>query len=124
MAILLLSKDLTVVSQLAGIAKQLDTELQSASSLADAQRAAEQRQFRLAVVDLSVAELAADILRSQLDFLLQAGIPVVAFGPHVHERVLAAAKAAGCQRVLSRGQFIREAAVVIARFLADRPWTR
>jgi hypothetical protein len=30
---------------------------------------------------------------------------VVAFGPHVHETLLVAAEAAGCDLVLSRGQF-------------------
>lgn len=33
---------------------------------------------------------------------------IVAFGPHVHEATLAAAQAAGCDLVLSRGQFHRQ----------------
>ena len=33
---------------------------------------------------------------------------IAAYAPHVHEDRLAAAKAAGCDEVLSRGQFVRE----------------
>jgi len=33
---------------------------------------------------------------------------IVAFGPHVHEALLAAARAAGCDQVASRGQFFAQ----------------
>jgi DNA-binding NarL/FixJ family response regulator len=35
---------------------------------------------------------------------------IVAYAPHVHEDRLAAAQAAGCDEVLSRGQFVRDLA--------------
>jgi hypothetical protein len=40
---------------------------------------------------------------------------VIAFGPHVHEDRLAAARAAGCDSVLSRGQFFSQAENVLGR---------
>lgn len=42
---------------------------------------------------------------------------VVAFGPHVHEAKLAAARAAGCDDVLTRGQFHQRLAEVLGRYL-------
>lgn len=38
---------------------------------------------------------------------LAPGARIVAYAPHVHEDRLAAAQAAGCHEVLSRGQFVR-----------------
>jgi hypothetical protein len=35
------------------------------------------------------------------------GVPVVGFGPHVDEELLAQAAAAGCDRVLPRSKFFR-----------------
>ena len=44
---------------------------------------------------------------------------VVAFGPHVHEGKLAAARQAGCAEVLSRGEMHRQAGAVFQRYLGD-----
>ena len=45
-------------------------------------------------------------------------VPIVAFAPHVHVDKLAAAQEAGCDQVLSRGQFHRGAAALIAEAAA------
>ena len=39
----------------------------------------------------------------------EAAPPLVAFGPHVHEDLLDAARQAGCAAVVTRGQFDRDA---------------
>ena len=43
----------------------------------------------------------------------------IAFGPHVHETKLAAAREAGCDVVLTRGQFDAQMEAVLKRFLTD-----
>jgi len=56
--------------------------------------------------DLIVVDLGG---RGHLDALAHcpAGVPVVAFGPHVDRELLAAAEAAGCDRVLPRSKFFQ-----------------
>jgi CheY-like chemotaxis protein len=43
---------------------------------------------------------------------------VVAYAPHVHEQTLAAAAEAGCDLVLTRGQFNGQIDGLLERFLA------
>jgi len=50
-------------------------------------------------------------LREVGDELL--GTYVVAFGPHVHEERLAAAREAGCDEVLSRGEFFARVNAIV-----------
>ncbi len=40
---------------------------------------------------------------------------IIAFGPHVHENLLAAARAAGCDDVLSRGQFFGQLDAILRK---------
>jgi hypothetical protein len=44
-------------------------------------------------------------------------LAILAYGPHVHEDRLAAARAAGCDAVVSRGQLDREADSLLATLL-------
>ncbi|HJT30565.1 MAG TPA: hypothetical protein VJ783_00755, partial [Pirellulales bacterium] len=59
----------------------------------------------LIILDLNTAALDLGELVPRLRSQLPSGVAIVAFGPHVHESKLAAAADAGCDRVLSRGQF-------------------
>jgi hypothetical protein len=43
---------------------------------------------------------------------------VIAFGPHVHEAKLTAAQVAGCDLVLSRGQFNAQIGAILEQFAA------
>jgi DNA-binding NarL/FixJ family response regulator len=74
---------------------------------------------RLALVDLSLDHLnlpaAVKAIRS--------GAPaarVLAYGPHVDEAALADAKEAGCDEVLTRGQFNKQYAELLASVAAAR----
>jgi hypothetical protein len=44
---------------------------------------------------------------------------IVAFGPHVHEAKLAAARSAGCDEVISRGRFHAELIEIVASAMRD-----
>src|SRR5439155_8408055 len=69
----------------------------------------------LVILDLEFrgAELAN--LLPQLRALSPPPGKVIAFGPHVHAATLAAARAAGCDEVLTRGQFYAQLAEVLRR---------
>ncbi len=68
---------------------------------------------RLALIDLSLDRLN---LRAAVA-AIKAGAPaaqVIAYGPHVDEAALADAKEAGCDQVLTRGQFNKQYAELLA----------
>jgi len=68
---------------------------------------------RLALIDLSLDRLNLPAAVRAI----RAGSPaaqIVAFGPHVDHAVLADAKEAGCDQVLTRGQFNQQYAELLA----------
>jgi len=101
-----LSSDLMFSSRLLGAAQVLGAQLQVAAqpaALADTLTA----DCRLVLIDLSLDGLD---LQAAIG-AVRAAAPqarVVAFGAHVNEAALAAAEAAGCDQVLSRGQFHKQ----------------
>lgn len=118
MAVVLLTDDLMVASRVDGAARRVGVEL---VNCADAEsivaRCAEHSIDRL-IIDLSSRGGVARIV----DRFETAGVtrpPMTAFGPHVHKERLTAAAEAGCEQVISRGQFFTELDAIFAR-LADR----
>jgi DNA-binding NarL/FixJ family response regulator len=104
MTAVLFSTDLVAASAAAGAAARVKAPLTTALSLADLQTRLASAPARLVVVDLSTPGLNIH----ELVPLLRAAAPsarILAFGPHVHEARLAAARTAGCDEVVSRGQF-------------------
>ena len=108
MAVLYLTGDLLFSSRVSGAAANLEVPLQIVGSVGKLlELAANADACRLVVIDLSMPGIdlhaAVPAIRAQLP---QARI--VAYGPHVHEELLKVAADAGCDEVLSRGQFDRE----------------
>ncbi len=104
MALALIS-DLAMQSQAAAAAQRAGTELDVALT-ADALIAkAEATGPMLVILDLSHPGLDVAATLARLKPLLSEGAVTIAFGPHVHRERLEAARAAGCDRVLSRGEF-------------------
>jgi DNA-binding NarL/FixJ family response regulator len=69
---------------------------------------------QLVIIDLATAEL--DVKKLIESLQLNDSVPrVVAFGPHVHEEKLAAAREAGCDDVISRGQFFSQLDAILPR---------
>ncbi|HEX4129275.1 MAG TPA: hypothetical protein VHZ24_04480 [Pirellulales bacterium] len=60
---------------------------------------------KLVVLDLTTPRLDVSTVVERLRAAQGAVPTVIAFGPHVQEQMLAQATAAGCDRVLARGQF-------------------
>ncbi len=120
MLVLLVSNDLMVSSMLEGVTRISGDALQTTPPASAADQAAADLPG-LVVIDLSspipdVGELVAALR----DAAPQAKL--IAFGPHVHTLKLEAARTAGCDRVMSRGEFHRKAGEVIAE-LAGNPFS-
>jgi CheY-like chemotaxis protein len=114
MSALILSTDLACLSTVTGTAELHGYTVEGAMSPAALlQKAAG---CRLVLLDLNSPGVDPAALLPKLREL-QPSPAVVAFGPHVHEARLAAACAAGCEEVLTRGQFHQRLAEVLARYL-------
>jgi len=107
--LLLASRDLMLCSRAEGAARKLGLTLVTAH---DASKictlCAEEEGPVVLLVDLRLPGL--DV--QQLVAAVRAGeggsVPILACGPHVHEVRLAAAREAGCDLVVTRGQFDRD----------------
>lgn len=111
MDVLLLTTDLIVSSLAGGAASRQAKALVTAGSaaallerLGQNQQSTSPAQPRLVLIDLSTTGLNVRELVASLR-ALATPVRVIAFGPHVHEQRLAEARDAGCDRVVSRGQF-------------------
>lgn len=99
-----LTGDLFFSSRVTGVAQRLGLDMKVVGSI---DKLLEGANFELVLIDLTVRSLdVAAAVRSIRDKWPQARI--VAYGPHVQEALLQAAQTAGCDEVLSRGQFDRD----------------
>jgi DNA-binding NarL/FixJ family response regulator len=108
MTVLVLTTDLLLQSQLSGAAERAGQPVESVGSAAELLAIAAKAAPRLVILDLSLSAIEPSVLVPQIKQQSPAA-RVVAFGPHVHRQRLADAKAAGCDSVMSRGQFHAEA---------------
>lgn len=97
-------------SQVEGAARSAGVTLESTSGNA-AGELAKELSPKLVIIDLSTP---CKDLAGLVDIARASGARVVAFGPHVQERKLQAAAEAGCDRVMSRGQFFKQATVLMS----------
>jgi DNA-binding NarL/FixJ family response regulator len=101
---LLITADLACLSSVTGGARRSGIELRTAASPAAALAMLAEMPARLIVLDLGTRNLAVGETVPRIRELVP-DAAIMAFGPHVHENLLAAARAAGCTLVVSRGQF-------------------
>jgi hypothetical protein len=114
MAIALLSGDLAVISRVDGAAKARGKWVVSAGNVERLLATPADQELDAAIVDLSGSATDLQLLVHELKKRSPAP-RIIAFGPHVHEERLAAAREVGCDQVLSRGQFFSQLDSVIAR---------
>jgi len=105
MRVLLLTSDLAVSSKVAGAAVRQQAVLVVAADVENAGASDPEESYNLAIVDLGIPRLDVRQIVERLKAQPQPPRSILAFGPHVHEGLLQAARDAGCDRVLSRGQF-------------------
>ncbi len=108
MTIVLLSGDLAVLSRVEGAATRLGQAVRSASRESQALELCDAQDAKMLIIDLSTSSIDVASLVHQLKSTEGSNPRVVAFGPHVHEQRLAAARDAGCDLVVSRGQFFSQ----------------
>jgi DNA-binding NarL/FixJ family response regulator len=108
MQVVLLSTDLMVVSRVQGAAAQASISVRTAGSVSQAVELLRELPADLLIVDLSLPALAIDALMEEVRTSRSSAVRIVAFGPHVHADRLEAARAAGCNGVMSRGQFFAQ----------------
>ena len=104
MTVVLLTTDLMTMSRIDGAASRSGVRLQIASSAQQAATLCRLNSAGLLIVDLSSPSLDLSELVAAVK-ACDAAPKIIAFGPHVHEDRLAAARDAGCDEVISRGQF-------------------
>ncbi len=104
MALALIS-DLAMQSQAAAAAARAGTTLAVALTADALIDKAQAMRPSLVILDLSHPGLDVAATLARLKPLLAEGGVTLAFGPHVHHERLEAARAAGCDRVVSRGEF-------------------
>jgi CheY-like chemotaxis protein len=119
MDILLLTGDLATSSAVSGAAARCGAACATSWSLANIVEKAESGTPRLVILDLSTSGLDPTIVLPKLKELATPPERIVAFGPHVHEAKLAAARAAGCDEVVSRGRFHADIDAIVGWAIRD-----
>lgn len=116
MSAVLLSTDLLGISKIAGAAERAGCTLATATSMADVIARINVAPARLLVIDLSTTRDDLAHLVQAVRALSQPPVAILAFGPHVHEARLQSARDAGCDAVLSRGQFQATADAIFGQY--------
>jgi CheY-like chemotaxis protein len=115
MSVLLLSPDLVFSSRLAAAGKRLEIPVSAISSIEAAEARVEEDSIDLVICDLSAPGADPRSLVARLR-QRRPNLPIIAYVPHVHEDRLRAATEAGCDEVLTRGQFDRQMDDILARY--------
>ena len=121
--VLFLSSDLVFSSRLAGAGQRLGVPVSTVSSIDAAVARLHGDSVGLVVLDLSASNVDAVTAVTRLRESHRA-LPIVAYAPHVHEDRLRAAADAGCNEVLTRGQFDRQMEEVLNRYCGPESQTR
>ena len=112
----LLSADLMMIAVAQGAADRHGVVLKTASS---AEQAVDLSDSAAAVaVDLRTPGLDIEALVPRLREATKPQAAILACGPHVHTEALTAAAAAGCDEVITRGQFERRFDALVAGLTA------
>lgn len=120
MNIVLLTTDLTVVSRVEGAAKLVGADVHVVANAARALTECRDASAKSLIVDLSTPALELEIVQ-KLAAAPGRSLQIAAFGPHVHEDRLVAARAAGCDLVLSRGQFFHDINEIVSKHVVETP---
>ena len=116
MTALALVTDLMTQSQISGAAARTGVTVETAGTAESLLAKLAGGQARLVVLDLSQTGLDPAELVPRLKAAMAEGSTILAFGPHVHKQRLTAAAEAGCDVVISRGQFHAEMDALLTRY--------
>jgi CheY-like chemotaxis protein len=106
MTIAYVTNDLLFASPVKGVAERLGQELEVVGTLDALLEQAKESPLQLVLIDLSAPGIdPRELVEKLRAATLDSPPKLVAYAPHVHETKLAAATDAGCDEVLTRGQF-------------------
>ena len=117
MTAIFLTNDLLFSSKVSSAADGLKLPLEIAMSLPKLLERAAGQDVKLIILDLAFHGCEPAQLVPQLRQLAPAA-KLIAYGPHVQDAPLIAAQTAGCDEVLTRGQFNMVAPAILRRYLA------
>ena len=115
MSTIALTTDLLLQSQLAGAAQAADASVAVVATVDALREKIATEPPRLVIVDLGNAGLDLPAVISEVRAAANEAA-IVAFGPHVYRERLEAAREAGCDVVMSRGQFHSQMVPILQRF--------
>lgn len=116
MGAVLLSADLACASKVTAAAERSGRPMQTAMSEDSVCQKLAAGGVELVLMDLNTPGPDWKQLVPRLRAASPAPLTIVAFGPHVHETRLAAAGQAGCDLVLTRGQFHAQVDEILAKY--------
>ena len=114
---LMLCDDLIFFSRVSGAARAAGLTVRMVRSAADLLAAVRTAVPRGVIVDVHNPGLDLPALLAELKEVCPAMPRVIAYGSHVEAAVLKAARAAGCDRVMPRSQFVEELEAKIGMWL-------
>ncbi len=118
MQVLFLTNDLVFPSRVAGVAQRLGARMETAATVeAIIEKMEAAAAPSVVIIDLNATGFDAETLVLKLNALPHPPRTIVAFGPHVHEAKLEAARSAGCDIVLTRGQFDAQMDALLEKLL-------
>ncbi len=115
MSVLFLTADLIFSSRVAAAGQRLGIAVSGVSSVDAAIARIAGDSVRLVILDLSMNNVDAADAVSRIKAVAH-DAAIVAYAPHVHEARLAAATNAGCDTVLTRGQFDRQMETLLVQY--------
>jgi len=118
--VIFLSTDLIFSSRVAGAARNAQVDLTSASSVEAAVARLTIEPASLVILDLTLSKLNVADAVSRLKQTSNEQAVLIAYAPHVHADVLKSAKEAGCDQVLTRGQFDQQIESILRTFAAPQ----
>ena len=116
--IVVLARDLFFGVRIRQVGTELGYRVQVVNDATGYIEALEAEPVALGVVDINARPDWDEIARTRP---VGGDVPILAFGPHLDVDGLRAAKAAGVTRVVSNGQFHREAAELLRRYARSEP---
>ena len=117
--IVLLTTDLFFSTRIRSVAETAGIAVRMALSSAQAIEACREPDVTGLLVDLETPGLSIAALMGELQ--TPRPLQVAAYGPHVHQPRLDAARQAGCELVLSRGQLDRDLTGVLSQLATAHP---
>lgn len=121
MRIVLLSTDLMLMSAALAAAERHGAAMKAVPDAAAALAECGDVEVKLLAIDLRTRGLDVGVLITSLRTECRTPLHILAGGPHVQEASLAAARAAGCDEVVTRGQFEARLDAAVARLQSGPP---